>query len=168
MFLSHCIYSLHFYPPSNIIDFLIIKSHRILEHDDSLTDRSEGSTLDTSFIATKSLWYDVYNVEYKIPGGMYRGEPPNQYFHEDWVIQAAAARYHACSNHINEEEILPHGVSFAHLIGEVGASSVGKEFNTWMSIDENDAFIPPLPKSTTRGANANPQKHSHVFGNGGK
>jgi hypothetical protein len=100
---------------------------------------------------------------------MYRGEPPNQYFDKDWVIQAAAEQYHhTCSNHINEQQILPDGLTFAHLMGEVGASSVGKEINiAWMSIDEIDAFVPPLPKSTIKGYNKNPQKSSHVFGNGG-
>lgn len=45
----------------------------ILEHDDSLTDRSEGGVLDTNFKATCQLWKEKYRKEYRVKGGMYRG-----------------------------------------------------------------------------------------------
>ena len=45
-----------------------------LEHDDSLTDRTDGGVLDTNFKATCNLWREVYGVQYQVKGGMYRGE----------------------------------------------------------------------------------------------
>jgi hypothetical protein len=55
----------------------------------------------------------------------------------------------------------------AHLIGQVGASSHGRE--EWMSVDAPEAFIAALPKSDVRGryANpykANPYKDGYIFG----
>jgi hypothetical protein len=61
---------------------------RILEHDDSLNDRTEGSSLNTNFEKTRSLWERIYGEEYKVPGGMYRGEPPIEYYNVYWVDEA--------------------------------------------------------------------------------
>jgi hypothetical protein len=57
---------------------------RTLPHDDSLNDRTEGGELDTNFQATKQLWLEMYSEEYAVPGGMYRGEPPEDFFSPDW------------------------------------------------------------------------------------
>eukprot|EP00551_Chaetoceros_affinis_P005432 CAMPEP_0203665918 /NCGR_PEP_ID=MMETSP0090-20130426/3047_1 /ASSEMBLY_ACC=CAM_ASM_001088 /TAXON_ID=426623 /ORGANISM="Chaetoceros affinis, Strain CCMP159" /LENGTH=599 /DNA_ID=CAMNT_0050529639 /DNA_START=65 /DNA_END=1860 /DNA_ORIENTATION=- len=163
MWHTHILHSIQMYHADcrNIIS-------SILEHDDSLTDRSEGGVLDSNFHATKNLWYNVYNTEYRVAGGMYRGEPPKDFFHGEWVFQQVVeqSQYHL------KQDILPEGVTFAHLIGNVGASSVGTEFNesklSWKSIDSADAFLPANPKSTTRGVNANEFKQDYVFGNGVK
>ena len=140
----------------------VVSLFRVLEHDDSLTDRSDGGILDTNFKATKSLWLSVYGQEYKVPGGMYRGEPPMAFFNGNW----ARVNNHGVMNNkeaaVGDTLILP-GVTLAHLIGEVGASSVGKFEGsnlTWMSIDAPDAFIPPQSK--------NPITDMYVFGEGGE
>ena len=134
--------------------------------------------MDTNFKATKSLWLDVYGNDYRVAGGMYRGEPPTQFFSSDWI------NVHTCNEQDHRENatidtytssddkllyVLP-GVSLTHLIGKVGASSVGRDEDSqlvWMSMDDPDAFVKPEPKSTTKGVNANPRKDSYVFGNGG-
>ena len=51
-----------------------------MSHDDSLTDRSDGGLLDVSFRATKDLWQKEYGTDYVVHGGMYRGEPPKEYY----------------------------------------------------------------------------------------
>lgn len=51
-----------------------------LHHDDSLGDRRIGGLLDRSFRATVRLWESAYKDNYIIPGGMYRGEPPGEYY----------------------------------------------------------------------------------------
>ena len=138
----------------------------MLEHDDSLTDRSEGGILDSNFNATKKLWYNVYNAEYKVAGGMYRGEPPKQFFDQKWVSQAALGQFQS----LCKQDILPDGITFAHLIGNVGASSVGRDNGskmTWMSIDDPGAFKPANPKSTVKGVNTNAKERDWVFGRGG-
>ena len=150
----------------SLLGFANIFLHRILEHDDSLTDRADGGVLDTNFKATKSLWFDVYSKEYKVPGGMYRGEPPKEFFHADWARGERQVLQQTLSNTF----VFP-GVSLAHLIGEVGASSVGRDEKsdlTWMSVDQPNSFIQPNPKSQVKNVNANPAKDMYVFGSGGK
>ena len=51
-----------------------------LHHDDSLTDRTPGATLDESFRKTEKLWQHSFGEQYAVEGGMYRGEPPEEYF----------------------------------------------------------------------------------------
>lgn len=81
-----------------------------LHHDDSLTDRSEGSSLDNAFRATKKLWLEKYGSEYCVEGGMYRGEPPLKYFAKDFFGGRGA------------HSLTPTG-PYQDLIGKVGASS---------------------------------------------
>ena len=124
-----------------------------LEHDDSLNDRVEGGMLDVNFKATSKLWREIYGEDYNVVGGMYRGEPPEGYFSTDWV---------KC---VNDQDLLP-GLSFAHLVGIAGASSVAKlseeEKNlVWTSIDAADMFIP-------KEDGYNPKKENYVFGEGSK
>lgn len=59
---------------------------RTLHHDDSLNDRSEGSTLNKAFDATKQIWRETYGEDYVVFGGMYRGEPPKEYHKTEWVM----------------------------------------------------------------------------------
>lgn len=59
---------------------------RTLHHDDSLNDRSEGSTLNRAFDATKQIWEEIYKEEYVVVGGMYRGEPPKEYYSNEWAM----------------------------------------------------------------------------------
>ncbi|KAI8763943.1 glycine-rich domain-containing protein 2 [Biomphalaria glabrata] len=49
---------------------------KIFNHDDSVTDRSEGSKLYTADLATREAWKDVYNETFALYGAMYRGENP--------------------------------------------------------------------------------------------
>lgn len=57
----------------------------MLTHDDSQSDRSEGGILETSYHATAKLWKDVYDgKDYYVDGGMYRGEPPEQFYSTNW------------------------------------------------------------------------------------
>ena len=52
-----------------------------LPHDDSVNDRAEGSKLNRQYAVTQKLWAEAYGGErYAVPGGMYRGEPPEAYF----------------------------------------------------------------------------------------
>ena len=104
-----------------------------LHHDDSLTDRSEGGVLDVSFRATKALWRKEFGEEYVVDGGMYRGEPPEEYNRRDW----------------DSREIwvatIEHDLD---LVGKVGASSTGVSAPTeWAVVGGKtstgeDAFLP--------------------------
>lgn len=48
---------------------------RVLGHDDSTSDRTPGSQLESGTSATKKLWKNI-GKSFGVPGGMYRGEPP--------------------------------------------------------------------------------------------
>uniref|UniRef100_A0A0G4H4U0 Uncharacterized protein n=1 Tax=Chromera velia CCMP2878 TaxID=1169474 RepID=A0A0G4H4U0_9ALVE len=63
-----------------------------LHHDDSLTDRSVGGILDTSFGSTEALWREAFGCGYAVEGGMYRGEPPPRFFHPQWVSSPEALK----------------------------------------------------------------------------
>lgn len=80
MWHTHILASIQKYHNDNIR-----MNSKILEHDDSLNDRSEGSTLNTNFEATEKLWKMVYGEEYSVQGGMYRGEPPHDWFPKRWM-----------------------------------------------------------------------------------
>ena len=49
---------------------------RVWAHDDSLQDRSAGSTLNAAHQRTRNLWRGLYGGEFNVAGGMFRGEPP--------------------------------------------------------------------------------------------
>eukprot|EP00543_Licmophora_paradoxa_P003781 CAMPEP_0202441248 /NCGR_PEP_ID=MMETSP1360-20130828/689_1 /ASSEMBLY_ACC=CAM_ASM_000848 /TAXON_ID=515479 /ORGANISM="Licmophora paradoxa, Strain CCMP2313" /LENGTH=551 /DNA_ID=CAMNT_0049056113 /DNA_START=34 /DNA_END=1686 /DNA_ORIENTATION=- len=109
----------------------IMGSH--LHHDDSLTDRSEGSLLNRSFMATQNLWKEAYDgAEYKVEGGMYRGEPPSEYFQ------------HAATGLWNPA--LAPSIENKEWIGLLGASSTSPSFTEWAEVggdtsDGSPAFI---------------------------
>ena len=48
----------------------------MFDHDDDMTDRSEGSRLTTADKSTKQLWYDTYGESIIQCGAMYRGPSP--------------------------------------------------------------------------------------------
>ena len=49
---------------------------RILNHDDSVTDRTAGSKLHDSAIKTRAIWREA-DCSFDKAGAMYRGDPPN-------------------------------------------------------------------------------------------
>jgi hypothetical protein len=56
----------------------------ILNHDDSINERTADGPLDRSFKDTKALWKESYSEDYFVKGGMYRGEPPKAYYSTSW------------------------------------------------------------------------------------
>ena len=49
---------------------------RILNHDDSVNNREPGSKLSNSSEVTQKLWREAFGEEFRQPGCMYRGPPP--------------------------------------------------------------------------------------------
>lgn len=84
----------------------------VLNHDDNFGDgdRSVGGELDTAFLATKNLWRKHFHEEYHVVGGMYRGEPPKEYFSQHW------------GTFNNDHNLKPVG-PYLRLVGIQGASS---------------------------------------------
>lgn len=89
-------YMWHTHILSNIKDYHNdvgrITGGAVLDHDDSINDRSEGGSLDTGFQHTKQLWKEVYGCEYFVQGGMYTGEPPAEFYRRDYFSPPKAAK----------------------------------------------------------------------------
>ena len=123
---------------------------RILHHDDSLTDRSDGGVLDVAYKATAHLWKEEYHSEYVVCGGMYRGEPSDDFFSKNWKnTQGVSA-----------------GANL-HLVGLVGASSTLPPA-TWASpggttSDGRPAFIRVIASRKSELSRC-AKKHKYVLG----
>lgn len=50
---------------------------KVLEHDDTDSDRSKGKKLDVGFNETTKQWEDTYGLRYRKAGTMYRGNCPS-------------------------------------------------------------------------------------------
>ena len=58
-----------------------------LDHDDSVNDRSSAETkLNVSTQQTKDLWRKTYGFDFEVAGGMYRGDPPPDFFLRRFAI----------------------------------------------------------------------------------
>ncbi|KAG0630927.1 hypothetical protein M758_1G214600 [Ceratodon purpureus] len=54
---------------------------KVLDHDDTDTERHDGSKLSNCFHETKQLWEETYSIPYEKAGAMYRGEAPTALQH---------------------------------------------------------------------------------------
>ena len=54
-------------------------------HDDGFNDRTPGGGLEVAFKQTADSWNEMYNMNYVCVGGMYRGEPSDEYWEPSWV-----------------------------------------------------------------------------------
>ena len=50
---------------------------KVLNHDDSDSDRTPGHKLQHGFTQTCKLWFETYGSIYQRAGAMHRGEPPH-------------------------------------------------------------------------------------------
>ena len=81
MFLVPCydidlIWHSHMNFPDSYRKLTVALLQKILHHDDSVNDRSEGSKLSVSDKNTRGLWRAVYGDHFSSFGAMYRGNPP--------------------------------------------------------------------------------------------
>jgi hypothetical protein len=104
-----------------------------LHHDDSLTDRSDGGLLDVSYRATKELWRNEYGTEYVVWGGMYRGEPPKEYY---------GPHTNGCT-FTGESSVCSIPQTNQHLIGKVGATSTSPRPTQWASVKDLTSYGRP-------------------------
>ena len=110
----------HFYVPSYDIDLcwhthmLVscsayhdetrLRAGSVVDHDDSVNERHEGSKLNVSWASTKNLWRQVFGDAGKpldAAGACYRGEPPAWWFesrhapvtvHDDFITEGECKR----------------------------------------------------------------------------
>ncbi|CAH1238406.1 Hypp5584 [Branchiostoma lanceolatum] len=65
---------------------------RMLNHDDSVNDRSPGSKLLLSDTQTRQLWKKTFNEDFALNGAMFRGEPPSAFLVPTKPMDAYATR----------------------------------------------------------------------------
>ncbi len=117
-----------------------------MDHDDGFNDRTEGGALDVAFTKTAALWQNTYQESYFVAGGMYRGEPPKEYFHRTWSA--------------NSTSKLLTGDTIWKVANVPGAASFNKDEWTdinGITLDGKLAFVPS-------DENVNPRKDDYVFG----
>lgn len=71
------IWHTHQLHPASYCKDLIEIMGKVLEHDDTDSDRSKGQKLDTGFSGTTKQWEGIYGSRYWRAGGMYRGNAPS-------------------------------------------------------------------------------------------
>ncbi|KAI3962345.1 hypothetical protein MKX01_005347 [Papaver californicum] len=57
---------------------------KLLEHDDTDSNRSKGQKLDVGFSGTTNKWEELFGSRYWRAGAMYRGTPPSPVTHVPW------------------------------------------------------------------------------------
>ena len=56
---------------------------RILNHDDSVNDRTPSSKLSNCETKTRTLWSEAYQDSFAVPGAMYRGAPNHGFLYKE-------------------------------------------------------------------------------------
>mmetsp|Transcript_7129 Transcript_7129/g.14629 ORF Transcript_7129/g.14629 Transcript_7129/m.14629 type:complete len:612 (+) Transcript_7129:85-1920(+) len=177
---THILASIHQYDCD-----CIAVSGRTIHHDDSLNDRTEGGKLDVSFQETKRLWKDTYGEEYYCIGGMYRGEPPDDFFQREWILSSSSSDEkvrpsskfaHLVGIHAGSSTVPPANVDSATPVVDVGTTEVKTENvperqAEWTRIpgtapDGSPSYIPHAEKSKTHGVNNNTFRENYIFGKG--
>jgi hypothetical protein len=120
------------------------------DHDDSINDRTAGGRLDVSFQKTAALWKQTYGSDYAVMGGMYRGEPPSEFYDPTWIDT---------SRHVDKSQQEAVIMATATPIADTWTDPYQN------APDGSPGFIAPLPKDTRPGVNANQARDGYVFGN---
>ena len=67
----------HQLQPASYCKDLVAIMGKVLEHDDTDTDRAKGQKLDVGFSETTKQWEETFGSRYWKAGAMYRGSPPS-------------------------------------------------------------------------------------------
>ena len=79
---------------------------RMLNHDDSLDDRSPGSAQQDAYKTTRQLWLGTYQEHYALTGAMYRGDqphgrltlcPPHDPANKKLVLRLVSGSFESCT-----------------------------------------------------------------------
>lgn len=63
--------------PDSYCKDLVAALGKVLEHDDTDSDRTKGNKLDNGFSGTTKQWEETFGLRYWRVGAMYRGNPPS-------------------------------------------------------------------------------------------
>jgi len=71
---------------------------KVLEHDDTDSDRTKGKKLDTGFSETTKQWEETFGLRYWKAGAMYRGNTPSPVSHIPFPYTFKSEEGHATTN----------------------------------------------------------------------
>ncbi|KAL2317584.1 hypothetical protein Fmac_031460 [Flemingia macrophylla] len=72
--------------PVSYCNDLVAIMGKVLEHDDTDSDRTKGQKLDTGFSETTTQWEETFGSRYWKAGAMYRGNPPSPLSVDEYKI----------------------------------------------------------------------------------
>lgn len=87
----------HQLQPVSYCKDLIDLHGKVLEHDDTDSDRSKGKKLDTGFSETTKQWEETFGLSYWRAGAMYRGSTPAPVRSMPWPLNYAKKSDCPCS-----------------------------------------------------------------------
>uniref|UniRef100_A0A803MNM7 Glycine-rich protein n=1 Tax=Chenopodium quinoa TaxID=63459 RepID=A0A803MNM7_CHEQI len=102
------IWHTHQLNPISYCNDLLKLMGKVLEHDDTDSDRTKGKKLDTGFSDTTKQWEDTFGLRYWKAGAMYRGATPTPVTQIPIPFTYEARKLHApdiCNNFIQFPEI---------------------------------------------------------------
>ena len=82
----------------------------LFNHDDNVTDRSEGSKLYNADMLTRRHWNRVFNERFSMFGAMYRGSPPDGFLYRITPDDTYAYSTKKTTIHVEEMDIQLQGV----------------------------------------------------------
>lgn len=74
--------------PASYCNDLVAIMGKVLEHDDTDSDRTKGQKLDVGFSETTTQWEETFGSRYWRAGAMYRGNPPSPLTVDKYKIDA--------------------------------------------------------------------------------
>ena len=118
------------------------------DHDDSVNDRSHVATkLNTCTATTKELWKRAFGRDYFCPGGMFRGEPPPEYWLRGWhpssELSGADAAAIKPANVVNQQPLSAKSLLFEALSSGADVRGVEDSRLTTKAFDALVGGAPP-------------------------
>ncbi|XP_057724758.1 glycine-rich domain-containing protein 1-like [Arachis stenosperma] len=74
--------------PASYCKDLVAIMGKVLEHDDTDSDRSKGQKLDVGFFETTNQWEETFGTRYWKAGAMHRGNPPSPLTFDKFKVDA--------------------------------------------------------------------------------
>ncbi|KAG5528146.1 hypothetical protein RHGRI_028924 [Rhododendron griersonianum] len=106
---------------------------KVLEHDDTDSDRSKGKKLDSGFSDTTKQWEDTFGTRYWRAGAMYRGSAPSPIMAPPCSSYIVAEKVVASNEH-KETVRLPHVKAVEVMVEFVGVRNLPEDHKGTLSV----------------------------------
>ncbi|CAK9150613.1 unnamed protein product [Ilex paraguariensis] len=117
------IWHTHQLHPVSYCNDLVAILGKVLEHDDTDSDRTKGKKLDVGFSVTTKQWEETFGSRYWRAGAMYRGSAPSPLTRTPWTSNMMTKRVLA-SNDYQKRIHLPEGKVVEVMLEFVGVRNL--------------------------------------------